>query len=337
MKFMVYKNRKNRTLLFVFLAILLSSGIIVFANSFTKSPQNNNMDTKNNNTDTDFITFGAVHLEVTDRNRSVDFWQNVIGMKLRKEEAGMIELGTDSQTLVVLYPVAKVPFQEGYSGLYHLAIHPPNEAEFASILARFIAKKIPISPTDHTGSKAIYLTDPDGITVEITLETPERMKGYYTERGRLEVMDSEGNIRRGNERLNIQEVLDKLPDDNIEKGLSDDTKIGHMHLYVSDIEASNAFYLKIGFQQNQYFPQFQMVDMNAGDGAFKHRIAFNTWQSKNRSQAPAGTAGMRHYILKFGTEERLQKAVLQFPDAVKQENGYLVSDPSGNKIILTLL
>ena len=124
----------------------------------------------------ELATFGAVHLNITNLQRSVSFWTDNIGMKVRNATAEYTELGTDKNTLVVLYPTAKTPFKNGYSGIYHLAIHPATEGEFARVLARLIAKRYPISPTDHTMSKAIYMTDPDGITVEITLETPERLE-----------------------------------------------------------------------------------------------------------------------------------------------------------------
>lgn len=327
--------KRTKTTILVSLAVVFSTGVVVFANSFSKTHPKKNMEAKKNSTNMDFITFGAVHLEVTERNRSVDFWQNIIGMKLRKEEAGVVELGTDSQTLIVLYPVAKTPFQNGYSGLYHLAVHPPDEEEFARIGARLIAKGIQMSPIDHTASKAIYMTDPDGITIEITLETQERFKRYDTESGRFDLIDSAG-IRKGiTERLDIAAIIGKYPNIDIGQALSEKTKIGHMHLYVGNLKNAKDFYLKLGFEESLYVPQFQMADMAAG-GVFRHRIAFNTWQGVDKPQAPAGTAGMRHYIIKYDTDERLQKALQQLPEAIKQEDGYLVSDPSGNKTILTI-
>jgi catechol 2,3-dioxygenase len=105
-------------------------------------------------------------------------------MKVRNTTGDYTEVGTDKNTLVVLYPTATTSFKNGYSGLYHLAIHPSTEGEFARVLARLIAKRYPISPTDHTMSKAIYMEDPDGITVEITLETPERLERLDFGRGR---------------------------------------------------------------------------------------------------------------------------------------------------------
>ncbi len=282
----------------------------------------------------ELATFGPVHLNVTNLERSIRFWKDYIGMKVRHAGSGYTELGTDQSTLVVLYPTAKAPYKNGYSGIYHLAIHPSNEGEFARVLARLIAKRYPISPTDHTMSKAIYMTDPDGITVEITLETPERLERVeFGNRGPVAV-DKDGTVRSASAPLDVQSVLKALPDHDIDRALPDDTKVGHVHLYVSNLDAANQFYRNLGFLQNMYEPRYSAADLGAG-GAFGHRVALNTWQSLNKPQAPEGTAGLRFYTIIFDTPERLKTALQFLPAAQAQKDGYLVSDPSGNKILLT--
>jgi catechol 2,3-dioxygenase len=296
----------------------------------------NNQDIKNTkkNMAQELATFGAVHLNVTNLERSVSFWKDYIGMKVRNTTTEYTEMGTDKSTLVVLYPTAKAPFKNGYSGIYHLAIHPSTEGEFARVLARLIAKRYSISPTDHTMSKAIYMEDPDGITVEITLETPERLERIeFGNRGPVAI-DKNGTVRSPSAPLDVESVLNALPDKDINRGLPDDTKVGHLHLYVSNLDAANQFYKNLGFLQNMYEPRYGAADLGAG-GAFGHRVALNTWQSLNKPQAPQGTAGMRYYTIVFDTPERLKAALQHLPAAQEQEDGYLVSDPSGNKILLT--
>jgi len=296
---------------------------------------NNKNDNNNDNRKMaqEIATFGAVHLNITDLQRSILFWKDNIGLKVRNVTAGYTEMGTEENTLVVLYPAAKTGFKNGYSGLYHLAIHPANEAEFARVLARLIATRYRISPTDHTMSKAIYMTDPDGITVEITLETPERLDRLDFSQGAPKAIDRDGTVRSPSAPLDVQSVLEALPDHDFNRTLADDTKVGHMHLYVSNLEAANDFYLNLGFIQNMYLPDLGMYDLGAG-GSFKHRIAFNAWQSLNKPQAPEGTAGLRYYTIKFDTPERLKTALLSLPSAQEQKDGYIVADPAGNKILL---
>ncbi|MFC4637669.1 VOC family protein [Deinococcus hohokamensis] len=282
----------------------------------------------------EIATFGAVHLDVTDLHRSVEFWQAYIGLQVRSATAESAELGTESSTLVVLHATAKTPFRNGYSGIYHLAIHPSNEVEFARVLARLITKRYPISPTDHTMSKAIYMEDPDGITVEVTLETPERLARLeLSPRGPIAV-DTDGTVRAASAALDVEAVLKVLPDHDLTRPLADDTKVGHVHLYVSDVEAAHRFYKGLGFLDNMYLPQYGMADLGAG-GAFGHRIAVNAGHTRGRPQAPAGTAGLRYYTIRFDTPERLKMALQSVSSAEEQAGGFLVTDPAGNKVLLT--
>jgi catechol 2,3-dioxygenase len=317
------------------IGITAFSAFKVFKNSAQDQEPIASQSEKNNMTQ-ELATFGAVHLNVTNLQRSVTFWTENIGMKVRNTTPEYTELGTEKNTLVALYPTAKTPFKNGYSGIYHLAIHPATEGEFARVLARLISKRYPISPTDHTMSKAIYMEDPDGITVEITLETPERLDRMDFGGGRPVAIDKDGTVRNPSAPLDVQAVLKALPDNDLTRTLAADTYVGHMHLYVSNLQAANDFYLKLGFIQNMALPNLGMYDLGAG-GAFKHRIAFNSWQSLNKPQAPEGTAGLRYYTIKFDTAERLKAALQHLPNAQAQNGGYLVADPAGNKILLKTL
>ena len=121
--------------------------------------------------ETDFITFGPVHLDVVDVERSLAFWRDLVGLR-RLGDGDEAQLGVDGEPLLVLHEGAATPVRRGHTGLYHLAIHLPTEREYARVLARLIASGHPIAPTDHVMSKAVYLDDPDGIGLELTLETP---------------------------------------------------------------------------------------------------------------------------------------------------------------------
>lgn len=66
-----------------------------------------------------------------------------------------------------------------------------------------------MSPTDRTFSKAIYLDDPDGINMEITLETPERFKECVPGPGnRLTFVGSDGVGRPGAYALDLNKVFE---------------------------------------------------------------------------------------------------------------------------------
>ncbi|PZF15540.1 glyoxalase [Curtobacterium sp. MCPF17_011] len=285
--------------------------------------------------DREVAEFGAVHLEVTDLGRSTAFWTDVIGLVLRSESQDEVELGTKARTLVTLHPGARTGFLQGHSGLYHLAVHPPTEADFARILLRLIRVGWQISPTDHVMSKAIYLLDPDGITVEITLETPERLRGFHFDDNGPYVLRQDGSRSNGREPLDVRTVLKALPDDDTALPVPEGTKIGHVHLYVGDLEAAYGFYRTFGFNQAVWAPRFHMGDLGGG-GAFNHRIAVNTWQGVGAPQSPAGTARMRAFTLRLDTHERLDHVLGTVDGPIEESDaGFLVRDPSLNTLLLS--
>ncbi len=286
----------------------------------------------------EYATMGPVHLNVIDAERSLKFWRDLIGLKVRgTEDDTVVELGTDEKALLFLHPGATRPHQRGHAGLYHVAIHLPNEAEFARILARLITARHPISPTDHIMSKAIYLHDTDRIMLELTLETPERVRKYGWDEasGQPDIVDIDGRQRGGTEALDVEEVLSHLADRDFARPLPDGTKIGHVHLHVGDLHEAARFYREdLGFIENTNIPFFQMADLYAG-GRFPHRIALNTWQGIGVEQAPDGTAGMRHFTIAYDSKERLERVISELPEVDARPDGHLTHDPAGNAVLLT--
>lgn len=277
--------------------------------------------------------YGAIHLEITNREKSLQFYRDTIGLKLRNEN-GYLEMGTETETLLVLHPIAKQSKRNGYSGLYHFGIHLQTEIEFARILARMIENRIPISPTDHTLSKALYLEDPDGFTVEITLETPERFSHYESNGRMFSAIAKDGTSKNASAPLDVESLLKIAPMDDLQKPLPVGTVIGHLHLHVGDLKASYEFYTKLGYEEHFLASEIQFADLGLG-GAFKHRMAINTWQGLNAPQPPEGTAKMQHFTIRFTTEEGLKTALQNVGKFEKIDDSYIIKDPSGTQIILT--
>ncbi len=281
----------------------------------------------------DHITFGAVHLNNTNLKVAIEFWTNVVGMKLRSTSGEFAEFGSESGTLVVVHQAARSAFEEGYSGLYHYAIHAPNKVEFARMIQRLIDNQYSFSPVDHTMSKSIYLRDPDSVLLEFVLETPERFRRVISVNG-LFMEDTDGTIRGASDALNVYEQLKALPDKNMDVSVHPDTKIGHIHFYAGDLDKTNAFYQTLGFVQFNYLAQYKYADVGAG-GAYKHRVAMNNWHGVNKPAAPEGNAGLRHYTIVFASPTKLHEALSKVTTYEKREDGYWLTDPSGNKLCLS--
>ncbi|MFK8060341.1 MAG: VOC family protein [Polaribacter sp.] len=280
-----------------------------------------------------FASYGAIHLKNTNLKKAITFWTKIVGMKLRKSTDTTAEFGSENNTLVVVHQTAKIGFQKGYSGLYHVAIHAPNKAEFASMTNRLIVNNYPFSPVDHTMSKSMYLDDPDGINIEFTLETPERFKRVITTNG-LQIETADGTLKSASAYLDVQEVLKELVDKDVTKIIHSKTYIGHLHLYANNVEKSNEFYQKIGFNSFNNLPQFMYADLGAG-GKYQHRIALNSWHGQNQPLAPIESAGMKSFQIIFNTKEKFNKALNNVENYQEKDGFYWIEDPTGNKITIS--
>ena len=84
------------------------------------------------------------------------------------------------------------------------------------------------------------------------------------------------------------------------------TRIGHVHLKVADLERSLKFYRDLlGFEVQQYFGNSAAF---ISAGGYHHHIGLNTWYSKNAGPAPVNSAGLFHTAILYPT--RIDLAVI---------------------------
>ena len=91
------------------------------------------------------------------------------------------------------------------------------------------------------------------------------------------------------------------------------TRIGHVHLKVSDLERALGFYRDLlGFEVMQYYGD-NAAFISAG--GYHHHIGLNTWHSKNAGPAPINTAGLYHTAILFPTRKDLAIALKRLIEA----------------------
>jgi len=92
-----------------------------------------------------------------------------------------------------------------------------------------------------------------------------------------------------------------------ERPIPPGTRIGHVHLKVSDLERSIAFYRDVlGFELMVRYGT-QAAFMSAG--GYHHHLGLNTWESQGGSAPPPGTTGLYHFAMLYETREHLAQAV----------------------------
>lgn len=273
-------------------------------------------------------TIGVVELFVADLKRSKDYYQNSLGFQLIREETGRAELGAGGEVLLVLNEKPGARQAKGVTGLYHFAVLLPSRRAFARLVYDLAEKEVEVSGVaDHGVSEAIYLTDPDGNGIEM-----------YSDRRRGEwPRDDIGRLQMVTEELNIEDLMMELKNGLADwEGLPTNTRIGHVHLHVSDLQSADKFYRGIlGFELMQRYGSAALF-MSAG--GYHHHVGMNTWAGEGAPPPPPDAAGLRWFEIILPGQEaldavigRLQAAGIAYETV---NSGILVRDPSQNGVIL---
>ncbi|MBC2606705.1 VOC family protein [Pelagicoccus albus] len=124
-------------------------------------------------------TIGHVHLKVANLERSLDFYQGVLGFELTQRfgsDAAFVSAGGyHHQIGLNCWESKSGPAPSfGTTGLYHFAILYPTRAALADAVKRLQDAKIPLDgAADHGVSEAIYLRDPDQNGLELYWDRPK--------------------------------------------------------------------------------------------------------------------------------------------------------------------
>src|SRR5919108_3057481 len=216
---------------------------------------------------------GAVHLTVTDLDRSVAFYQDAIGLRMHRREDPVAVMGAGREDLVVLVEEQTARRAARHAGLYHFALLVPNRTELARALQRLAVTRTPIDgASDHGISEAIYLPDPDGNGIEIAADRPREVWPDLSTIGRPQPLDLYG-------------LLGTLGEAEPVRHAHAGTIVGHVHLHVNEIAPARRFYEEvIGFDAMTALPNAVFVSV----AGYHHHLAFNTWRGAGIPPAPAG-------------------------------------------------
>jgi catechol 2,3-dioxygenase len=100
---------------------------------------------------------------------------------------------------------------------------------------------------------------------------------------------------------------------NTDYTLPAETRIGHVHLKVSDLKRSLSFYCNLlGFElTTTYGTQAAFISA----GGYHHHIGLNTWHSEGAPPAPRNTAGLYHVAILYPQRGDLARALQRLLDA----------------------
>jgi catechol 2,3-dioxygenase len=282
---------------------------------------------------------GYVHLTVANLDRQLNFYTQVLGFKLHWREGSEAALGTDTEVLLRLTEGPTARRVQNTSGMYHFAILYPSRKELARAIARLFTLRYPNAPTDHGVSMTTYLDDPEGNNIELYIRTLDRA-AFEMVNGQLIVRYTDGGTGSGRDPLDVEALFRELDEgERLDLSLPEGTRIGHMHLYVSNLEASMNFYHDmLGFQKGPVVPSFRMGEVGLDDQQ-PHVIAFNTWKGTGIPPAPANALGLRYFTIVLPNASELQRVGERIRSAGlptgQTPEGIFVSDPSQIRLVLT--
>lgn len=233
---------------------------------------------------------GHVHLTVADLDRQIEFYQKVMGFKLHHREGKTASLGTGETELLRLTEQPAFMRYRGVTGLYHFAVLFPDRRELARAVARLFALKYRNYPTDHIMTKSTYLDDPEGNGIELYTKSPE--DGTWSmANGEYITRRADGSLSDGREPLDVEALFSHLEkDDRLDAAVPAETRLGHMHLHVRDLDEAVDFYHGlIGFDVMGVARSFRMGFVSAG--GYHHHIGLNTWQGEGAPPPPDNAVG----------------------------------------------
>lgn len=244
----------------------------------------------------DDLRLGAVRLRVTDRDRAVAFYRDVIGLTwLGETDDRIAQLGTpDGAVVVELAANADLQAAGRHAGLYHVALLYPSRPELARAIERIAMASSPVQgASDHGTHEAIYLADPDGNGLELAVDRP-----------RDDWPESLANVESIRPQpLDLANLLETVADDErVPARASDGLRVGHLHLHVGDIAQATTYYVDaVGFDA------MTMLDVAGfvSAGGYHHHLGYNTWQGVGVGPAPKDVVGLDWWSVVLPTTDEL--------------------------------
>ncbi|MBB5174298.1 VOC family protein [Texcoconibacillus texcoconensis] len=266
-----------------------------------------------------------VKLNVQDLQRSLKFYQEVIGFQVLKQSGSSAQLTADGKTSILSLdqPDGLTPKVGRTAGLYHFAILLPTRDHLAQFVQHIAKVGIPVGSSDHLVSEALYFSDPDGNGIEV-----------YSDRDPSTWEWKNDEVKMTVDPLNIPELqASHQPEWD---GLPEDTVMGHLHLHVSNLQEAEEFYTRgLGFE---VVCRFGLQAVFISTGKYHHHIALNTWNGIGAPKSLEHSVGLQSFHITYPTVEEISDAVDRLTSlgvsVIKENDVYQVEDPSGNHVQL---
>ena len=272
---------------------------------------------------------GHIHLKVGDLDRQIGFYRDFLGFDLLMrfgDQAAFLSAGGYHHHIGMNTWESKAgdPPPPGTTGLYHFAINYPERRDLAAALKRLYDHGWQIDgASDHGTHEALYLPDPDGNGLELAADRPR------------EAWPAGLGYDGGPAPLDLDALLETVPQEPPPDRVGEGLRVGHMHLHVGDIERGLAFYRDVvGFEEQANLGSAAFVSA----GGYHHHLGFNVWNGHGVGPAPEHSTGLQRWTVRLpeddlaAVRERAEAAGVETEDA---DGGFLVRDPWQTAVAFT--
>jgi catechol 2,3-dioxygenase len=210
---------------------------------------------------------GRVRLQVADLERSLAFYEEVLGFRALERSGSRASLGAvgAAAPLIELHErrgATPVP-RHGRLGLYHFAILLPDRGALGAFLRHLTERGVRPGASDHLVSEALYLHDPDGLGIEV-----------YADRPRAAWRHRHGQLQMATDPLDLAGVMEAAGS-TAWHGMPAGTTMGHVHLHVGDLARAEAFYHEALGLDKVVWSYPGALFLSAG--GYHHHLGVNTW------------------------------------------------------------
>jgi catechol 2,3-dioxygenase len=269
---------------------------------------------------------GAVRLQVADLARSLSFYRQVLGLRVVQHDAARAALAAteDDTPLVHLHQhPGAAPARRGQLGLYHFAILLPDRRSLGRFVRHLAELGVAAGAGDHLVSEAFYLSDPDGLGIEVYADRP---RDSWQRIGR--------ELMLATEPVDV-DALVQLAGSEPWTGMPAGTTIGHVHLHVGALQQASDFYSEaLGLDRMTWrYPGALFM----GAGGYHHHLGTNTWAGAGARPPGDGDARLLEWSLEVpGTDDVRQVArslgAAGVPMAQASDGSITAQDPWGTNV-----
>ena len=245
----------------------------------------------------------CVTLRVPDLARSLAFYAGQLGFTVKDQpnhRAGLAADPTGPTLLTLLEVPEAAPAPADAAGLFHAALLLRDRPALGAWLNRAVDAGVNFDGfADHGVSDALYLADPDGNGLEVYADRPRATWPR----------NASGELEMHTRALDLRQLVAEGA--RITDSPLGGARWGHLHLRVTDLERSEAYYQRIlGMETMQRsFPGARFL---AADD-YHHHLGINTW-GRPRQPRPVAALGLAEAV--FRSSQITAASTLSDPDQI---------------------